>query len=680
MNELVVGGLRVSVVSLTPDVVRGRMVGLVAPGVEPSLRSLRWFSMDSSEPGPRDVALVDLATNKVCGRFESADRVRGCVALGDDRVLYAEGSALVSRALDGRDARVHVRSAFGVEEALSGSMIRDGDRVAAVSRRREFSLTIQEADDYDYDYDRWLYNTRVFDLRDGAVWRDAEWGGYRELLALVEGVLIAREQYDDDDFNNSIRAIDATNGAERWQARCWQWFSDSEDPPSGARFFVAGPLLCVACDRGTATVDLPTGRLRWNTSTRCLATDGVDVGLFARGTQELEARRLSDGTKLARWRTDTPIECATSLGPRRFACCGRRSLHVFTVDEARVGVELSLDSIEDHHRWTTLDGGSDWLCIGTSFPMSVAGAAQADSLGASQDTASEASSSDGASTVSAELSLRDEPPRARVHRLANAEAPPCELIELPTEIDARMSRDEPVAPPIDEARIEAILAIHREEHEDERATWERLVARSLVDPTFDTERCLVTINKAPLRMGEHRAVGARAEAWLAFVHDQRTLATVATVADELCDRLALWCGGLVPRWRFGNIDAWYGPRWTLVQRWNETITQRVCFARREGRAAAIDLEDAPIERTALELDALWRYAVEHDLSLPDTAPTGLAERPFADVRSPFEPLLALCAMGFEPRELSDDFVSFGLWGIDAQTGRRIVPPDWDIPF
>jgi hypothetical protein len=626
-----------------PDVVRGLFVGLVDE--EPTAATLQSFGIDPDSDRTRDVALVDPATDVVRGRFTSAVRVSGCVAMGEDRVLYVEGDALVSRTIDGGDRRVHVTGVLREREVLSGSLLCTGACAALLVRESpELAADEDPAD----DFDSFIYHLRIFDVRVGELLRSIERIGYVSLVQLTDDALLYSQVDSDDTADPVFSLLDLKSGATRWNARRAQWFADDVFE---LRDFDAGRTVLSSNLRDTAAIDAATGALRWSRKeVSCVATDGNGVALMARGAHALEARRIDDGSLVARWRIDAPIESGTCLSVGRFAVFTARSLHLFELDPSSPIIDLPLEQGRST-LFGRLVGSRGWLCVSLYC---------------------------GSIQIPPDAQL----PAVRCTRLLASEQDEPVLLYVPSELSERKQTNDQVGPPIDRERIEAILTIHREEDGDERAAWERLVARSLVDPEFDTDRCPVTISADRYRMGEHRATGDRGAVWLAFAHDQRTLATAAALASELCERLAPWCNGRAPGWCFETNDLpLFSKREPVMRRLVETITRCVRFVGERRGETAIDADYGRLEPLARELDYLWKFAVDRDMTMPDSAPRGVAGRPFRELRSPLEPLLSLYAIDFGPGKI-DELLLMRLWRIDAETGRRMVPTseDEDIPF
>jgi hypothetical protein len=623
-------GYRLIVRSALPAVVRGLFVGTVAPDAPPTaatIERLEWWLEDDFVA--REVALIDPVDDAVRGRFRTQNRVRGCCSLGDDRCLYVEGRAIVSRTVTGDDRRVHCAEAFGEEESPTDHPVSDG-RVALLGVVGEDERA----------------SVRVIALDGAGDVRSIELGARPMALGFNGSNIIVQTWNEPGD--GELRAFDRETLAPRWSVQCespWDELvcvgavvaTDAEAAPFGQRPIIA------RVDQRMAAIDPRDGSVRFEQTEETPSlfegdAMGADrVALWA-SVGELEVRSVLERAVLARFALREPLSEARAMPGLRWAVLSGRQL---VLCDAAPGAVLA-GALLPRNGALVLTGDR-WIAVVTE---------------------------------ACEPNQHQPLLRSRAMRAVDpwADAP---AVRVPMS-DALLAIEEPAdarALAVDPARIDAILHIAEDERWNDGASWERLVAQGLVDEGFDrgARRVEGTFSGALLAGPLDRSLedAASRAVWLALAHDAPRLVTALALAREFTVRIRPFCVEPVDR---------------VVLRADATMTSGFDPGVLGFAMATLDVAarwDPPpvygnFYRWLCERDALWSIAAERGVRMPSTAPSSLLGRSFSDALSPFAPLIALYELGVPPLSIGSDALALRLWPIEGRS--RAARWDDDIPF
>ncbi len=628
-------GYRLIVCRTDPAVVRGLFVGTVAPGAAPTattIEPLGWWLEDGDDQRDvaREVVLIDPVDDSIRGQFCTQSRVHGCCALGDDRVLYVEGRAIVSRTIDGADRRVHCAEAFGEEESPTGHPVTDGVIVLVGFAGEDERVGV-----------------RVVAL-DGAA-RSIELGAWLMAVGFNGANIIVQTWNDPGD--GDLRAFDRDTLAARWSVQCespWDErvcvgavvATDAPPAPFGQRPIIA------RVEQRMAAVDPRDGGVRFEQTDDASSLFEGEVARADRvalwsSVDLLELRSVADRAVLSRFALRESLRDALALPDGRWAVLSGRQLVLCDASEGAVlaGALLPRPTDEDG---ADLRAGERWIAVVTERAF------------------------DGHRPL---LRSRAVSP---VGALLDA---PVVLASMP---DALLALDEPSASrdlSVDPERIEAIIRVAEDEQWNGRAAWERLVAQGLVADRVDYGALSVDGTVSGAVLASHRAptldeAAARA-VWLALAHDAPLLVTALALASEFVARVQPFCVEPIERVALcadsmstGRFDAG---------------SLRFALATLESAAR---WQDPPaygnFYRWLCECDALWAIAAECGVRLPATAPSSLVGRSFAEVLSPFAPVIALYELGFPPLSMEGESLLLRLWPIEGR--ERAKRWDDDVPF
>jgi hypothetical protein len=632
-------GIRLFATLALPDLAHDLLVGTLDSGATESATTLRPLSRALQRDGLDRVLVLDPADDSVRARFTVDDGCAGCCAMNTERLLLIEGRALVSRAIDGSDRRAHARLTLGPGESVVRALqCADGRAVVCTSADEAYENN----------------TVRVYDLGTGACVQTIELAAQCDIAWIVGGSLVLGLR-DWDLVRFELRAIALATGQQAWS----QTF-DVDGPRGVARAFHSArgaDVVIVETEDGPRTVDLATGATEPFARTAIVALDRAQALCDTQDTG-LEARSLVDGALRARFATFLRCDHGAALGDGRFAVLLEDTLVLCDGSGSGcvAGAALSLAANEGG---ATLTARARWISIERvdRSGFYVAPGAPPPDL------------SRGVSFAPLE---RARAPRAIPSLVERA---PRE-IALPTALrsvnDAALERD----PPVDELRLDEILAVLDEERGVAAAAWERLVARGLVSAGCELDDHPVyssTQSDAPVRPGavdSERALGL----WVALAHDAPAIETALALARELIERLSPWrradargatrvCFNADPWMRHTALDP-------LLARVDASLLSVVRYA--------VNDMGGPAVRWLLARDALWNDASAAGDVLPPTAPERVAGKPFREVPSPYAPAIALVELGFAAVTIQDDAVELALAGFDETLRAR--EPSEDVPF
>jgi hypothetical protein len=621
-----------------PDLAHDLLVGTLDPGAPESATTLRPLSRSLQRDGLDRVLVLDPADDSIRARFTVQNGCAGCCGCGNGRLLLLEGRAIVSRAIDGGDRREHATLALGRDESVLRALQCD-DGLAIVSTSAD---------------DRYANSTvRVYDLETGACVLTVELGGWCELARIMGGALIVGQYTDGERFE--LRALAIASGKQQWSRTF-----DPEAPRRGARAVHSAreaDVLIVETEEGPRRIDVATGATAPFTRTAIVTLDRAHVLCETQDTG-LEVRSLVDGALRARLATFLQCDFGAALGDGRFAVLLEDTLVLCDASGSGcvAGAVLSLPANEGG---ATLTARARWIAIERvdRSGFYVAPGAPPPDL------------SRGVSFAPLE---RARAPRAIASLVDRAPR----VIALPTALRsvnvAALERD----PPVDEQRLNEILAVLDEEGGVAAAAWERLVARGLISAGCELDdhpAYSSTQSDAPVRPGaveSERALGL----WVALAHDAPAIETALALARELIERLSPWrradARGAT-RVSF-NADPWM--RHTVL----EPLLARVDASLLSVVRYPTNDMGGPAVRWLLARDALWSDASDAGDVLPPTAPERVAGKAFREIASPYAPAIALVELGFSAVTIVDDAVELALAAFDETLRAR--EPAEDIPF
>ncbi|MDP3277964.1 MAG: hypothetical protein Q8Q09_22455 [Deltaproteobacteria bacterium] len=632
-------GYRVIVRTSLPTVIHGLFVGLCPAGEVPTAANLARMVAESEQAlMPAEVALVDPVTDAIVGRFAAPEGVRAVCAWGDARVLWLEGRALVSRAVDGSDRREHCADAVRDGETPTGRLHTDG-RLAALmvsdgeGQRRLCVMDLEAGDVRAWLVSEYTDISRMFDAK----------------------ILLATPSYES---SGTLTLVDARTNATQWTlaADLSRAFSVGEVLATDAPLRVLGEgamAVRVMADDGydleRGAVDLRTGTLvRASEPSRRLLAFAEAIGaqraaVWSR-SRELEVCRVQDGAPLARFVLSENADDLHALADGRWLSLAGQQLVILGDSPGAVLAGAWLPQTLPMGAWPRCAVGPGWVAV---------------------------------AWASAERCGHTVLPRERaVRALADAQRQPPTLVDAPewlNEIDDPWATH---AVTVDPERLAAILAIAHEEHWNDAAAWERLTARGLVDCTLDRAQWPTESRAGHVLMeGAPRdRVLADLEvraAWLTLAHDAPMLATVRALSQELLRAMRPFCTELAER---VVLRAAAVPVWSF----DPDAHQRA----RDVLLACVEWRNAPSRGYFVELcslDALWTEAAGMGLRMPSIAPLDLVGRPFAALPSPWAAAIALIRLGMVPVALDREGLVLRLLPIEGEQ-RAQCPEDWDIPF
>ncbi|MFO0563676.1 MAG: hypothetical protein U0269_36965 [Polyangiales bacterium] len=620
-------GLRWIVLRGDLERVRGLFVGVCAPDRAATFESVRALSRYGEELRAQDIVALDPRDDGARWRFHCEGVCRACVAYGDERLLLIEDRSLVARRQDGDGREVLFADALGDEEVLIGTI--ETDHRCAV-------LLVAT--------DEERFSCRVIDLERRALRWSNEFSAMAASVLLIDGVVIVRSWGEYDERFNE--AFDGETGEQRWtrvgdldRGGLWEDLDEARDGAVAIRDPESDEL---------AVIDVATGAVRFVGDRARAWVDAAHPYVVAVDANErariIESER---GETIANLALAQRLLRVHALDDERMVLVGTQSVVLVGAAPPRVlaGVRIVRGGIEVPPRVRVGDG---WIALVCHPDIEVE---------------LEPLSLDRAPRIVRELS-------------ALSLAPTRVTLSLDSVIEQARRAEGRSMWPVDRARFEAILEIARDERWNDAAAWERLVARDLVraEPSW-SELAVHQWVRSPLlsRTSVDHTLESPDErgAWLAMAHDFERVVTATTLGRELIASLRPWVFA-VPKTVEWCVPSMAGNvLWSLCERAESCVQSVVTCDGLAGVAGWIE--------TLYVAQALWTEASALGLALPETAPSSLAGRSFAQVRSPFAACIALHELGIELVDYDERSLVLGLLAIDER-GERVRSDSEDIPF